>query len=720
MLHIQVSGLSDNLLAEGDRVNSQLVCYGLVSEVPTLGAWGRSSPVRLIRQNSATDQPVYTATVSFPSDEGKAVVAKGSLPYRLVRLRQATPASVWTIDAVENTYEAPGEAPLRAQQTTAAEWVVTIDHSGQPRSSHFTTTGDQFPFVPVLRAGAGGLLSLTFYGSDPRQVFQAGDSGRINVIAVSLKPETDDSSWCVRQLRQALPVHAAGLDSRRSQPCWTCVVTLDSLHDKTLQVEISLPRSGAQGCTVILPSMLKGGTSDVLPLPVFCTNGKADGSTNWVTLYVQYVLVTPFKAAANERGGLANDLSCIRSLESHERLTTDRLVGHRGLGKTITNDRHNTRHIAKLSENTIPAFAAAYRRGCTMVELDTMLTLDGVPVVFHDPMVQLHAAPRGDDPVRHTAHKPNFLSTSVPVHGLRSDELCRLGLESYSFSGGLCRLKRLLLRHWPRIIQWAREGNTPGPGSPTPGSACAALRQRIDIPNPIPTLADVLRLTPSDLAFNIEVKYPFMPHWDMHMYLQSDRFEVNYFVDRILKTVFACAGRRRIAFSSFDPDVCLALTLKQSRYEVLFLSDTAEREDLKDYRSFYIEGALQFATLQSLAGVSMASSTLAGDDVTIPSRNPLPPGDKGDGVTPIDPKVSELLKSAYCQEPGHPEKCVARYSRSPGADIVAEAHRRSLKVWTWGDPNTDHCFDYVQGVVMKVDAIITDNSLFLQRQEKRE
>lgn len=42
-------------------------------------------------------------------------------------------------------------------------------------------------------------------------------------------------------------------------------------------------------------------------------------------------------------------------------------------------------------ENTIPAFEAAIRMGAEMIELDVQLSSDGVPVVFHDPVLQHHS-----------------------------------------------------------------------------------------------------------------------------------------------------------------------------------------------------------------------------------------------------------------------------------------------------------------------------------------
>ncbi|XP_076075749.1 glycerophosphocholine phosphodiesterase GPCPD1-like [Mytilus galloprovincialis] len=59
-------------------------------------------------------------------------------------------------------------------------------------------------------------------------------------------------------------------------------------------------------------------------------------------------------------------------------------------------------------------------------------------------------------------------------------------------------------------------------------------------------------------------------------------FDRNKYVDTILRCVFQNAQSRRIVFSSFDPDTCVLLRLKQNKYPVLFLT-TGESLLLNDY-----------------------------------------------------------------------------------------------------------------------------------------
>lgn len=71
---------------------------------------------------------------------------------------------------------------------------------------------------------------------------------------------------------------------------------------------------------------------------------------------------------------------------------------------------------------------------------------------------------------------------------------------------------------------------------------------------PFPTLVNALKRVPVDTGFNVEIKYPMMMDDGEHEC--ANFFERNDFVDRILKNVIEHAGKRRIVFSSFEPDIC--------------------------------------------------------------------------------------------------------------------------------------------------------------------
>ncbi|KJH41549.1 glycerophosphodiester phosphodiesterase family protein [Dictyocaulus viviparus] len=87
--------------------------------------------------------------------------------------------------------------------------------------------------------------------------------------------------------------------------------------------------------------------------------------------------------------------------------------------------------------------------------------------------------------------------------------------------------------------------------------------------NPFPHLKDVFSSVDSDVGFNIEVKYPMKMKDGTHEC--PAYIERNDFVDVILRNVLESAGKRRVIFSSFDPDVCTLIALKQHIYPVMFL-----------------------------------------------------------------------------------------------------------------------------------------------------
>lgn len=69
-----------------------------------------------------------------------------------------------------------------------------------------------------------------------------------------------------------------------------------------------------------------------------------------------------------------------------------------------------------------------------------------------------------------------------------------------------------------------------------------------------PTLEKALTTIDTHGGFNIEIK------WDMERKDGTREchhaFELNNYIDVILKTVLVHGGKRKIFFSSFNPDVC--------------------------------------------------------------------------------------------------------------------------------------------------------------------
>ncbi|KPA81212.1 multifunctional cyclin-dependent kinase pho85-like protein [Leptomonas pyrrhocoris] len=539
-----------------------------------------------------------------------------------------------------------------------------------------------------------------------------------------------EKGWCVRPLRPAKPVlpdmrntddHGRPpLNSNRTQEAWTCLLNLRELEEFGIEVTIKVPYMvegtvlHLKGTTVIFSGMLQSSTSGTLLLSVFCPAPAGTKNTEltslWVKLYVQYLLIFPLGECAT-RG----PLEVARSRETYARLTVPTLVGHRGLGKTYTRSPAICGApplIMKCNENTVPAFQAAHARGCAMVEFDVMLSADRVPVVIHDPVIELLALKRDDACAPRGSHE--HAPVRAAVHKLSVSQLRDLHAQSCKTLGRVFPLKDMLAHHWESLVRLAAARTAKWTGRGDASSAAqlrhdpvigSALMHGEDFPNGVLSLRQVLEQTPPSLRFNLEVKYPFQPRWDSNLFLQSDAFEVNGFVDAILRLVFEFADSgREITFNSFDPNICLALALKQSRFDVFFLSDTEELRDLKDYRSFYIEGAIQFATSQHFAGISMNAGTLlSAEDMWVLERIPETPiyCHAERGPVPTDFFNADL-------NPSYNAASASSFSGSYGRAMVAEMHRRHLKVWTWGGMNSYLYFTYAQATKMRVDGVIGD------------
>ena len=85
--------------------------------------------------------------------------------------------------------------------------------------------------------------------------------------------------------------------------------------------------------------------------------------------------------------------------------------------------------------------------------------------------------------------------------------------------------------------------------------------------------------------------------------------EPNSFVDSVLEMVHRHSGKRHIMFSSFNPDICLLLSLKQPSIPVLFLTD-AGTTTAGDIRASSLQEAIRFASRWNLLGIVTAVEPL--------------------------------------------------------------------------------------------------------------
>lgn len=89
---------------------------------------------------------------------------------------------------------------------------------------------------------------------------------------------------------------------------------------------------------------------------------------------------------------------------------------------------------------------------------------------------------------------------------------------------------------------------------------------------------------------------------------QMDNYatEINLFLDTILSVTYAHTGRRRIIFTSFSPEICMVLAVKQQSYPMLFLNDSSNWPT-GDMRAISLQIAARLAHRFGLNGVAMAS-----------------------------------------------------------------------------------------------------------------
>ncbi|CAI4837800.1 BFH_collapsed_G0055100.mRNA.1.CDS.1 [Saccharomyces cerevisiae] len=85
--------------------------------------------------------------------------------------------------------------------------------------------------------------------------------------------------------------------------------------------------------------------------------------------------------------------------------------------------------------------------------------------------------------------------------------------------------------------------------------------------------------------------------------------EMNHWVDTVLKVVFDNANGRDIIFSSFHPDICIMLSLKQPVIPILFLTEGGS-EQMADLRASSLQNGIRFAKKWNLLGIVSAAAPI--------------------------------------------------------------------------------------------------------------
>ncbi|KAK2882613.1 hypothetical protein FQN49_000185 [Arthroderma sp. PD_2] len=124
------------------------------------------------------------------------------------------------------------------------------------------------------------------------------------------------------------------------------------------------------------------------------------------------------------------------------------------------------------------------------------------------------------------------------------------------------------------------------------------------------TLEEALREVPETVGFDIELKYPRI-HEASAVEIAPVAIDLNTFVDTILTLISRYANSRNIIISSFTPEICILLAIKQKAYPIFFITNAgklpvADREQ----RAGSLQIAVRFATQWGLSGVVFASDVL--------------------------------------------------------------------------------------------------------------
>jgi glycerophosphocholine phosphodiesterase GPCPD1 len=314
-----------------------------------------------------------------------------------------------------------------------------------------------------------------------------------------------------------------------------------------------------------LPSTLQN-TYGKTSVPLLASNGLPVGK-----IYLGYLFIRPVH---NQEFKM--DLSFIK----HWKKRTTLEVGHRGMGNSYTK-------CAVARENTLHSLEKAASRGADYVEFDVQLTKDKIPVIFHDFHVMVSVAKRSPEKDVH----------QIAVKDLKLDQLRLLHLDHVQHHSSTPLNEQVI--------------------------KVTGDEDEVEELRPFPTLIEALQNISLDVGFNIEIKFPMIQEDGINEC--ENYFEHNEFLDRILKDVFSSGGKRRIVFSSFDPDICMMVAAKQNKYPVLFLCCGANtrHQVYQDARTRTSLTAVNFAAGCGILGVNFHSEDVLRDHSPITKAKEL-------------------------------------------------------------------------------------------------
>ncbi|EFE38889.1 hypothetical protein TRV_06408 [Trichophyton verrucosum HKI 0517] len=254
------------------------------------------------------------------------------------------------------------------------------------------------------------------------------------------------------------------------------------------------------------------------------------------------------------------------SFEYLEKTRSTQLIGHRD------------RDYLQLGENTI--------------QFDVQLTRDLIPVLYHD----LSLSESGTDVAIHDLTLKQFIHASDMQLSSKNDaDNSRSRSRSLSRNHKAAENEaRLRMKH---TLYFSNNGYKPN----TRGDF---------IQIPLATLEEALLNVPEEVGFDIELKYPRI-HEAHAIEMAPIAIELNTFVDTILTLITRYAGSRNIILSSFTPEICILLAIKQKAYPIFFITNAGKLPVVdKEERAGSVQVAVRFATKWGLAGVVFASDVI--------------------------------------------------------------------------------------------------------------
>jgi len=235
------------------------------------------------------------------------------------------------------------------------------------------------------------------------------------------------------------------------------------------------------------------------------------------------------------------------------------------------------------------------------VEFDVQLTKDHVPVIYHDFLV----SETGIDAPVHTLTLEQFLHVNDATPRASRPPSPPRESPQFRVVRGMDRQRSLSLGHTLPDIDMAermkhtRDFKEKGYKANVRGSFIQA---------PFTTLEEMFVKLPENIGFNIEMKYPMLHESEEHE-MDAYAVELNSFVDTVLTKVYDLGKKRKMIFSSFNPDICLLLSFKQPSIPILFLTDAGICR-VCDIRASSLQEAIRFASRWNLLGVVSAAEPL--------------------------------------------------------------------------------------------------------------